>query len=65
MDKLSYHRRRYPSIVIQQAIWFYFRFSMSYRDVEDMTLHRLRAIAESRLETIIRAMPVLRKLMPM
>ena len=40
MDKLSYHRRRYPSIVIQQAIWFYFRFSMSYRDVEDMLAER-------------------------
>ena len=36
MDKLSYHRHRYPSIVIQQAVWLYFRFSLSYRDVEDM-----------------------------
>ena len=36
MDKLSYHRHRYPSIVIQQAIWLYFRFALSYRDVEDM-----------------------------
>jgi hypothetical protein len=24
MDELSYHRHRYPSIVIQQAIWLYF-----------------------------------------
>ena len=40
MDKFSYHRRRYPSIVIQKAIWFYFRFSMSYRDVEDMLAER-------------------------
>ena len=36
MDKLSYHRHRYPSVVIQQAIWLYFRFPLSYRDVEDM-----------------------------
>ncbi len=35
MEKLSYHRHRYPSIVIQQAIWLYFRFALSYRDVED------------------------------
>ena len=28
MDKLSYHRHRYPSIVIQQAIWLYFRFAL-------------------------------------
>ena len=40
MDKLSYHRHRYPSIVIQQAVWLYFRFSLSYRDVEDMLAER-------------------------
>ena len=37
MDKL---RHRYPSIVIQQAVWLYFRFSLSYRDVEDMLAER-------------------------
>ena len=36
MDKLSYHRHRFPRIVIQQAVWLYFRFALSYRDVEDM-----------------------------
>ena len=30
----------YPSIVIQQAIWLYFRFALSYRDVEDMLAER-------------------------
>src|SRR5512137_1081876 len=40
MEKLSYHRHRYPSIVIQQAIWLYFRFALSYRDVEDMLAER-------------------------
>jgi putative transposase len=35
MDKLSYRRHRFPSIVIQQAVWLYFRFALSYRDVED------------------------------
>ena len=40
MDKLSYHRHHYPSIVIQQAIWLYFRFALSYRDVEDMLAER-------------------------
>jgi hypothetical protein len=34
MGKLSYHRYRCPSIVIQQAIWLYFRFALSYRDVD-------------------------------
>ena len=40
MDKLSYHRHRYPSVVIQQAIWLYFRFAPCYRDVEDMLAER-------------------------
>ncbi len=40
MDKLSYDRHRFPSIVIQQAVWLYFRFALSYRDVEDMLAER-------------------------
>ena len=37
MDKLSYRRHRFPSIVIQ-AVWLYFRFALSY--VEDMLAER-------------------------
>src|SRR3954451_245707 len=40
MDKVSYRRHRFPSIVIQQAVWLYFRFALSYRDVEDMLAER-------------------------
>src|SRR3977135_4292955 len=40
MDKLSYRRHRLPGIVIQPAIWLYFRFALSYRDVEDMLAER-------------------------
>jgi transposase-like protein len=40
MDKLSYRRHRFPSIVIQQAVWLYFRFALSYRDVEDVLAER-------------------------
>ena len=39
MDKL-YRRHRFPGIVIQQAVWLYFRFALSYRDVEDMLAER-------------------------
>jgi putative transposase len=35
-----YRRHRFPSIVIQQAVWLYFRFALSYRDVEDMLAER-------------------------
>jgi putative transposase len=40
MDELSYRRHRFPGIVIQQAIWLYFRFALSYRDVEEMLAER-------------------------
>ena len=40
MDKLSYRCHRFPSIVIQQAVWLYFRFALSYRDVENMLAER-------------------------
>ena len=40
MDKLSYRRHRFPGILIQQAVWLYFRFALSYRDVEDMLAER-------------------------
>jgi transposase-like protein len=46
MDKLSYRRHRFPSIVIQQAVWLYFRFALSYRDVEDMLLNARQEIGE-------------------
>jgi len=30
----------FPRIVIQQAVWLYFCFALSYRDVEDMLAER-------------------------
>ena len=40
MSKLSYARHRFPSPVIQHAVWLSFRFTLSYRDVEDMLAGR-------------------------
>ncbi len=31
-----YHRRRFPPEIISHCVWLYFRFSISYRDVEEM-----------------------------
>jgi putative transposase len=38
MTKISYARYRFPPIIIQQAIWLYARFTLSFRDVEDLTM---------------------------
>ena len=35
-----YRRHRYPIDVISQCVWLYFRFSISYRDVELMMAER-------------------------
>jgi putative transposase len=31
-----YHRHRFPAKIISHCVWLYFRFSLSFRDVEEM-----------------------------
>jgi len=40
MKTVSYHRHRFHPDIIKQAIWLYFRFTMSYRDVEELLAER-------------------------
>jgi transposase-like protein len=40
MKNVSYHRHRFHPDIIKQAIWLYFRFTMSYRDVEELLAER-------------------------
>ena len=40
MQKISYARYRFPPGIIQHAVWLYFRFPLSYRDVEDLLVER-------------------------
>ena len=40
MTKISYSGYRFPPEVIQQAVWLYLRFSLSFRDVEDLLAER-------------------------
>ena len=36
MSKISYSGYRFPSEIIQQAIWLYLRFTLNLREVEDL-----------------------------
>ena len=36
MVQLSYRRHRFAAEIIQHAIWLYLRFTLSYRDVEEL-----------------------------
>src|SRR3954453_11024443 len=36
----SYKRHRFPPAIISHAVWRYFRFALSYRDVEELLAER-------------------------
>src|ERR1700747_3055577 len=40
MAPLCYRRHRFRPAIIQRAIWLYLRFTLSYRDVEDLLAER-------------------------
>src|SRR5215510_9051774 len=40
MALLCYRRHRFPPAIIQHAIWLYLRFTLSYRDVEELLSER-------------------------
>ncbi|MGO9772413.1 MAG: IS6 family transposase, partial [Roseiarcus sp.] len=45
MTKISYAGYRFPAEIIQQAIWLYLRFTLSFRDVEDLLAERGIAVS--------------------
>jgi putative transposase len=45
MSKISYAGYRFPPEVIHQAIWLYLRFTLSFRDVEDLLAERGIAVS--------------------
>src|ERR671939_1476504 len=40
MPPISYARHRFPAVLIRHAVWLYLRFTLSYRDVEDLLAER-------------------------
>src|SRR5215218_4811221 len=40
MPPISYARHQFPPVVIQHAVWLYVRFTLGYRDVEDLLAER-------------------------
>jgi putative transposase len=45
IDKISYAGYRFPPEVIHQAIWLYLRFTLSFRDLEDLLAERGIAVS--------------------
>ena len=40
MQPISYSRHRFPPEIIGHAVWLYVRFTLSYRDVEELLAER-------------------------
>ena len=37
---ISFARHQFPPAIIRHAVWLYLRFTLSYRDVEDLLAER-------------------------
>ena len=40
MHDISYRRHRFPGEIICHAVWLYYRFTLSYRDIEELLAER-------------------------
>jgi putative transposase len=40
MQRISYARHQFPPDIIRHAVWLYHRFTLSYRDVEELQAPR-------------------------
>jgi putative transposase len=40
MDNICFKRHHFPPDIIRHAVWLYARFTLSYRDVEDLLAER-------------------------
>ncbi len=40
MEPISYRYCHFPPAIVQHSVWLYARFSLSYRDVEDLLAER-------------------------
>ena len=40
MQPIEYSRHRFPAEVIRHAVWLYFRFTLSLRDLEELLAQR-------------------------
>jgi putative transposase len=45
MNSRRYFGYRFPNDIIQRAIWLYLRFTLSYRDVEELLAERGVAVS--------------------
>jgi putative transposase len=53
MKKISYKWYRFPPEIIQQAIWLYLRFTLSFRDIEYLLAERGVTVANETVGRLV------------
>ena len=51
MPTISFARHRFPPDIIRHAVWLYARFTLSYRDVEDLLRVATRLLLKYKIRT--------------
>jgi len=69
MQPISYARYQFPAEVIRHAAWLYLRFTLSYRDVEELLAERgIEILYETVRRSVLKFGPIfarnLRRLRP-
>ena len=52
MKVLSDRGYRFPPVIIQRAVWLYLRYTLSFRDVEDLLAERGIAVSYRHAERV-------------
>ena len=55
MPLLSYSGYRFPPDIIQRAVWMYLRFTLSFRDVEELLAERGIEVTYEGVVTLLNA----------
>ena len=50
----SYTGRRYPGEIINHCVWLYFRFPLSFREVEELMLQRGVVVSYETIRALVR-----------
>ena len=62
MKPICYARHRFPPDVIRHDVWLYLRFTLSYRDIEDLLAERGLIVSnESIRRWVLKFGPVIAK----
>jgi transposase-like protein len=59
MAEISYRRHRLPPVIIQHAVWLYLRFTLGYRDVEELLARGLDVSYETARSWVLKFGPII------